>query len=110
MKVEITDAAAATVRLVQARGRANLVMVLSNGCCDSTAPFLYDDYVPEAGSEPVGEIDGVPVLAPAWIRRLYENDALTVDVIEGALEDSLSLETDLDRRFVLRAPGNAGLG
>lgn len=110
MRVMVTDAAADTVRRVRASGRDDLVIVLSNGCCDSTAPFLYDHYLPEPDSEPVGEIDGVPILAPAWIRALYPSDALTVDVIESALEDSFSLETDLGRRFVLRAPGNAGLG
>ena len=110
MRVTFTPAAEETVAAVRARGRNDLVIVLSNGCCDSTAPFLYDHYVPEAGSEAVGAIDGVPVLAPAWIRALYPDDELTVDVIDSPIEDSLSLETDLDRRFVLRAPGNAGLG
>jgi uncharacterized protein (DUF779 family) len=110
MRIEVTEAAAETVRAVRARGRTNLVMVLSNGCCDSTAPFLYDNYVIGPDAESVGEIEGVEVFAPAWIRTLYPDDSLTVDVIEGANEDSFSLETDLGRRFVLRAPGNAGLG
>jgi len=96
---------------VREGGRTNLVMVISSGCCDSTAPFLYDNYVPEATSEPVGEIEGIPVLAPEWIRKLYDGDSeLTVDAIESPAEDSLSLESDLGRRFVLRAPGNSGLG
>lgn len=110
MKVHVTDAAAAVVRRVRDSGRDDLVMVLSNGCCDSTAPFLYDHYVAEAGSEPVGAVDGVEILAPAWIRKLYDDDELTVDVNQSPIEDSFSLETDHGYRFVLRAPGNSGLG
>lgn len=110
MRVDVTPAAIETVRAVRASGRTDLVMVLSNGCCDATAPYLFDAYQPAPDAEPVGVIDGVDILAPAWIRKLYDADGLTVDVISGAIEDSFSLETDLDRRFVLRAPGNSGLG
>jgi uncharacterized protein (DUF779 family) len=84
--------------------RDNLVIVLSNGCCDSTAPYLYDNYVAEPDANPVGEIAGVTVLAPAWLAKLYPDDVLTIDVEQGVIEDSFSLETDLDCRFVLRAP------
>jgi uncharacterized protein (DUF779 family) len=80
-------------------------MVLSNGCCDSTAPFLYDNYVTEPDAQPVGVVEGVTVMAPAWLLKLYPaDDLLTIDVEQGVTEDSFSLETDFDCRFVLRAP------
>jgi uncharacterized protein (DUF779 family) len=105
MRIESTESAASIVRRVLEDGRTNLVMVLSNGCCDSTAPYLYDNYVAEPDAEPVGEIEGVTVLAPAWLAKLYPaDDLVTIDVEEGVIEDSFSLETDLDCRFVLRAP------
>ena len=104
MRIDVTEPAASIVRRVQAEGRDNLVMVLSNGCCDSTAPYLYDNYIAEAGSQPVGEVEGVTVLAPEWLRKLYPDDQLTIDVEQGVLEDSFSLETEFDCRFVLRAP------
>jgi len=104
MRVNVTEPAADVVRRVRAEGRENLVMVLSNGCCDSTAPYLYDNYIAEAGSEPVGDIEGISVLAPEWLRKLYPDDMLTVDVERGVLDDSFSLETEFDCRFVLRAP------
>jgi uncharacterized protein (DUF779 family) len=110
VQVTSTPGAEAVVRKVAASGREDLTIVLGTGCCDSTAPFLYDNYVAEANSEPVGEIAGVPILAPEWIRTLYPTDDLMVDVIDSSVEDSFSLETDYDRRFVLRAPGNEGLG
>jgi len=108
MRIEVTSPAASIVRRVRAEGRGNLVMVLSNGCCDSTAPYLYDNYVAEPDAQPVGEVEGVTVLAPAWLARLYQaDDLLTIDVEQGVIEDSFSLETDFDCRFVLRAPETA---
>lgn len=105
MRISATREAIATVERVREAGRANLVMVLSNGCCDATAPYLYDDYLPEPGARAVGEIGGVGVLSPAWLADLYPGDEeLVVDVETGALEDSFSLESEHDCRFVLRAP------
>jgi hypothetical protein len=40
-------------------------------------------------------------LAPEWLARLYP-DTLTVDVDEGVVTDTLSLETSLGCRFTLR--------
>jgi uncharacterized protein len=105
MRIASTPAAASVVRRVQDEGRDNLVMVLSNGCCDSTAPYLYDNYLPEPESSPVGDIAGVSVVAPGWLARLYPGEELlTIDVEQGVVEDSFSLETEFDCRFVLRAP------
>src|SRR5438094_9242033 len=105
MRVISTPKAIEAVNRVKAGGRENLVMVLGTGCCDSTAPYLYDNYVPEPDAEPVGEIEGVPVLAPAWLAKLYHGDAaLVVDVDEGVLNDSFSLESEYDCRFTLRMP------
>lgn len=108
MRVESTPKAAEVVRRVRAEGRENLVMVLGTGCCDSTAPYLYDNYLPEPDSESVGEVEGVEILAPGWLAKLYGGDAtLTVDVDEGVLNDSFSLESEYDCRFTLRAPASA---
>jgi uncharacterized protein len=102
VRVAATDRAEDAVRRVAAEGRTSLVMVLGNGCCDSTAPYLYDHYYAGAGAEEVGRIDEVPVVAPEWLARLYPDDTLTVDVDEGVVSDSLSLETSLGCRFTLR--------
>lgn len=108
MRVIASSAAEDTVEAVLARGRSDLTMVLSNGCCDATAPYLYDRYLPDPQTTPVGEIAGVPVLAPSWLARMYPDDEeLLVDVETGMLDDSFSLETELDRRFVLRAAPSA---
>lgn len=109
MKVEPTTSAEAVVRKVAESGREDLVMILGTGCCDSTAPFLYDRYVPGPDAVEVGEIAGVPVLAHGWLAKLYATgDGLVLDVNEGVQSDSFSLESELDCRFTLRVASGAG--
>ncbi len=111
MEIEATSAAEALVRRVADEGREDLVMVLGTGCCDSTAPFLYDRYYPGPDVERVGEIAGVPVLAHRWLADLYEGrDRLEVDVERGVVSDSFSLESEHDCRFTLRVGRASGPG
>ena len=105
MNVSVTPDASTIVRRVREDGRDNLIMVLGTGCCDSTAPYLYDNYLPEPDARPVGEIDGVPILAPGWLADLYPGDeGMIVDVDRGVVNDSFSLESEYDCRFKLRLP------
>jgi len=56
-------------------------------------------------SEQVGEVAGVPVFAPAYLRALYPaEDGVTVDVEEGSTAESMSIETEYGCRFILRDP------
>lgn len=88
---------------VAAEGRDGLVLILGSGCCDSTAPFLYDLYEPGPDAVAVGEVAGVPVYAQRWLAGLYRDaEGLQVDVDEGVLSDSLSLESEHGCRFTLR--------
>ncbi len=107
MRVIATTDAEATVRKVLGEGRPELVMVLGTGCCDSTAPFLYDRYYPGPDVVKVGEIEGIAVLAPMWLAELYTRATLQLDVDEGAPNDSLSLESEFDCRFTLRVEAEA---
>ncbi|MHB8510811.1 MAG: DUF779 domain-containing protein [Actinomycetota bacterium] len=105
MKISTTNKAKSIVERVIGEGRSNLVMVLGTGCCDSTAPYLYDNYLPEPDSERIGEIEGIDVLAPSWLAKLYAGDSeLIIDVDEGVVNDSFSLESEYDCRFTLRVP------
>jgi uncharacterized protein (DUF779 family) len=109
LKVEPTPAAEATVRRVAESGKQDLVMVLGTGCCDSTAPFLYDRYLPGPDAVEVGNIAGVPVLAHGWLAKLYaDGDGLVLDVDQGVQTDSFSLESEYDCRFTLRVASGAG--
>ncbi len=77
-------------------------MVLGTGCCDSTAPYLYDRYYPGADVVRVGLVAGVPVLAHEWLANLYREGDLVLDVDREVPNDSFSLESEYDCRFTLR--------
>jgi uncharacterized protein (DUF779 family) len=103
MEVRATPQAEAVVRKVAGSGREDLVMVLGTGCCDSTAPFLYDRYYPGPDVLEVGRVADVPVFAHRWLADLYSAaERLEVDADRGVINDSFSLESEHDARFTLR--------
>jgi uncharacterized protein (DUF779 family) len=103
MEVATTPRAEAVVRMVAEGGREDLVMVLGTGCCDSTAPFLYDRYYPGPDVVEVGRVGAVPVLAHRWLADLYGgDDGLELDVEEGVVSDSFSVASAYACRFTLR--------
>ena len=107
MRVTGTAAAERIVERAKRDRRGALVFTIGTGCCESTAPFLYEDFWPGPDSEAVGEVAGVPVFAPAYLRALYPGtEGVTVDV-EESMAESMSIETEYGCRFVLRAPGGA---
>jgi uncharacterized protein (DUF779 family) len=97
-----TDAAARIVEQALRDRRGALVFTIGTGCCESTAPFLYEDFWPGPDAEQVGEVAGVPVFAPAYLRALYPADeGVTIDVVDD-LAESMSIETEYGCRFILR--------
>jgi uncharacterized protein (DUF779 family) len=99
-----TAAAERVVERAKRDRRGALVFTIGTGCCESTAPFLYEDFWPGPDSEAVGEVAGVPVFAPAYLRALYPgSEGVKVDV-EDSMAESMSIETEYGCRFVLRAP------
>jgi len=102
VRVNGTGAAAAVVERAKRERRGALVFTIGTGCCESTAPFLYEDFWPGPDSEPVGEVAGVPVYAPEYLRALYPaDDGVTIDVVDD-LAESMSIETEYGCRFILR--------
>ena len=100
MEVAITGAARAILERVKAE-RDDLVFVFGDGCCEGTAPLLFDHYCVDSEQIRVGELGGVPVYASPHVHRLYGNRRVVIDVDHGAVSDSLSLETGMGCRFVL---------
>ena len=110
MRVTGTDAAARIVERAKRDRRGALVFTIGTGCCESTAPFLYEDFWPGPDSEQVGEVGGVPVFAPAYLRDLYPaGDGVTIDVDDSMLAESMSIETEYGCRFILRDPSGVPL-
>ena len=107
MKVAGTDAAARVVERAKGDRVGALVFTIGTGCCESTAPFLYEDFWPGPDARQVGEVAGVPVFAPEYLRALYPgDDALAIDVVDDPAE-SMSIETEYGCRFILRDPAGA---
>lgn len=104
MKIRPTDSAVAVVRRVRERRTGGLGFTIGTGCCESTAAFLFEDHEGRTDGVVVGEVDGIDVVAPPWIADAYEGDGLVLDVDEGVVDDSMSVETDLGCRFVLVHP------
>src|SRR3954452_15128958 len=103
MKVTGTDAAARIVDKEKRDRSGELVFTIGTGCCESTAPFLYEDFWPGPDAEVVGEVAGIQVFAPAYLRALYPaNDGVVIDVDDGLMAESMSIETEYGCRFVLR--------
>ncbi len=103
-----TAAAARVVERAKRERAGALVFTIGTGCCESTAPFLYEDYWPGPDSEAVGEVAGVEVFAPAHLRALYAgDDGFVIDVDEAMLAESMSIETEYGARFILRDPTGA---
>ena len=103
MRVTGTAAAARIVELALRDRRGALVFTIGTGCCESTAPFLYEDFWPGPDAEPVGEVAGVVVYAPQHLRSLYPgDDGAVIDVDDGLMAESMSIETEYGCRFVLR--------
>lgn len=93
------------IERAKAARAGRLTVTIGTGCCESTAPFLYEDFWPGPDQAPVGEIAGVTVYAPEYLRMNYPgDDGATLDVVDE-LAESLSIETEFGCRLVLRGPG-----
>jgi uncharacterized protein (DUF779 family) len=100
--VTATSRAASIVERAKKARSGELVITIGTGCCESTAPFLYEDFWPGPDQEVVGDVAGVPVWAPEYLRRMYPDDeGVVIDVFDGIAE-SMSIETEWDCRLFLR--------
>lgn len=105
MLVTATDRARDVIAEMGRRRGGTLTVTIGTGCCESTAPFLYEDFWPGPDQEPVGEVGGVVVYAPEYLRSTYPgDDGVVLDVVDE-LAESLSVETELGCRLILRGPG-----
>lgn len=105
MHVTATDRAREVIAEMGRRRSGRLTVTIGTGCCESTAPFLYEDFWPGPDQAPVGEVAGVEVFAPEYLRVQYPgDDGVVLDVVDE-LGESLSVETELGCRLILRGAG-----
>jgi uncharacterized protein (DUF779 family) len=102
--VTATPRAVEVIEEMARRRAGTLTVTIGTGCCESTAPFLYEDFWPGPDQAPVGEVAGVVVHAPEYLRVQYPgDDGMVLDVVDE-LGESLSVETELGVRLILRGP------
>lgn len=99
VEVVLTGAASEALRRTRLERGADLTFVIGNGCCDSTAPFLFATYMAGPGERRVGEVEGVPVLLDASLADLFEGYEVVIDAAPDPGGDSFSCETELGLRF-----------
>jgi uncharacterized protein (DUF779 family) len=97
--VVLTPEAEDALRRVARERREDLTMVIGNGCCDSTAPFLFAGYLGGPNEAAVGEVAGVPVLLDTALLELFEGREVVIDAAPAPGDDSFSCETELGLRF-----------
>ena len=85
-------------RTREARGE-DLAFVIGNGCCDSTAPFLFSTYMAGPAERHVGDVEGVPVLLDESLVDLFSGYEVVIDAGPDPGGDSFSCETELGVRF-----------
>ena len=106
MQVQATDGAEQVIERMKRSRSGALTITIGTGCCESTAPFLYEDFWPGPDQAEIGRVAGVSVYAPAYLRSNYPgDDGVVIDVIEAVSAESLSIETELDCRLILRGLG-----
>ena len=100
----LTAAAKETIERVRSELGDDLTLLIGNGCCDSTAPFLFSRYVSGPGETHVGEVAGVPVMLDTGLVNLFDGREVVIDARDGRAadeEDSFSCETELGLRFTM---------
>jgi uncharacterized protein (DUF779 family) len=101
LNVVLTDAARVVLERVRSENDGKLVMVIGNGCCDSTAPYLFSDYLPGPNERLVGEIEEVPVFLDESLSGSFSGTEVVVDARADPQPDSFSRESEIGYRFVL---------
>ena len=100
--VHITARAADVVTRVRGERAGALTFTIDGGCCEGTAPHLFEDAILAGGAEQIGNVAGVPVYLQPAMAAPYRAATVTIDVVDDPTSDAMSLETEYGLRFVLR--------
>lgn len=102
INVVLTEAAAEVIGRVRLERGDDLSLVIGNGCCDSTAPFLFAGYLAGPNEREVARLAGVRVFVEDGIAKSFEGREVVVDASAGDPQpDSFSCEAEFGYRFSL---------
>ena len=102
MSFTVTNRAAEILRTVRAERKGMLTISIDSGCCEGTAPNLYEDYLLPAGAHEIGRAEGIPVYVAPHLKENWQNADVTLDLVDKDSSDAMSLETEYGVRLVLR--------
>jgi uncharacterized protein len=100
-RVVLTDAARELLKRVRSERGDGLSLVIGNGCCDATAPYLFADYLPGPNEHEVGSVEDVSVFIDESVSAPFTGTEIVVDARDDPQPDSFSCEAELGYRFVL---------
>jgi uncharacterized protein (DUF779 family) len=104
MQIEITEKAKEVIHDLR-KSYPNLSMVIeSTSCCSNSSIFVRDN-PPTGDIIFLKELEGVKIYLDPSLKSLLNFNHLIIDVIDFT-DDSLSLETNLNKRFILIAKKN----
>lgn len=95
----LTDEAQNLLGRLQQERSGPLTMVIGNGCCDSTAPFVFESYFTGPNEQRVAELDGVEVVLDRSLVGLFDGREIVIDAGPEPSGDSFSCESELGMRF-----------
>jgi uncharacterized protein len=98
----ISGKARGVLASLRAERSGALAFVIDGGCCEGTAPHLYEDAIITSAAERAGEVDGVPVYLQSAMIEPYRDASVIIDVIDEPMSEAMSIETERGLRFVLR--------
>jgi uncharacterized protein (DUF779 family) len=102
-RVDVTEAAAALIRALQAE-HGPLLFHQSGGCCDGSAPMCFPLGEFKVGARDVllGEIEGTPFYMGGDQFEYWKHTHLTIDVVPGR-GAGFSVEAPRGVRFLTRS-------
>ena len=110
VKVVLTEAADDLIARVRETVGDDLTLVIGNGCCDSTAPFLFSRHFAGPAEQRVATAAGVPVLLDRALLPLFDGREVVIDAGPDPGGDSFSCETELGMRLRMERMPRVGLG
>jgi len=101
-ELRVSERAAEVLRAVRAERVGRLTISIDSGCCEGTAPHLYEDYVVPYGAVEIGRAEGISVYIAPHFAEAWKNVRATLDVIDERASDTMSLEAAHGVRLLLR--------
>jgi uncharacterized protein (DUF779 family) len=100
--LNVSPAAAEVIERVRAERSGPLSFSIDGGCCEGTAPHLFEHYfqndVVASGAKPVAQIEGIPVYMTPAMAHIYRDAVVTIDVGPDEMAEAMSLETEYGLR------------